>query len=216
MTLGSYRWLRPQGRRSAQEIAVEFSTALLRGMIRDEAVRAESPLGLEFQTSHKRGNRVGMRTDTDMAPDPAVLMLAGDWHGNMPWAESVIRHAAERDVDTILQLGDFGYWTDDPATDEYLSTVNDRLDSSGIRLYWIDGNHEDHTRVDDWTDAYRHPQVRYLPRGFRWRWWDMTWMSVGGAMSVDKHYRLEGEAGGRVRNSPMPTSSTPAATATST
>ena len=38
MTLGSYRWLRPQGRRTAQEIAVEFSTALLRGLIRDEAV----------------------------------------------------------------------------------------------------------------------------------------------------------------------------------
>lgn len=46
MTLGSYRWLRPHGRRSAQEIAVEFSTALLRGLIRDEAVRTGSPLGV--------------------------------------------------------------------------------------------------------------------------------------------------------------------------
>jgi hypothetical protein len=47
MTLGSYRWLRPQGRRSAQEIAEEFSTALLRGLIRDETVRVESPLGAD-------------------------------------------------------------------------------------------------------------------------------------------------------------------------
>ncbi|MDH6195772.1 AcrR family transcriptional regulator [Mycobacterium frederiksbergense] len=47
MTLGSYRWLRPHGRRTAEEIAVEFSTALLRGLIRDESVRNESPLGLE-------------------------------------------------------------------------------------------------------------------------------------------------------------------------
>jgi hypothetical protein len=47
MTLGSYRWLRPQGRRTAQEIAEEFSTALLRGLIRDETVRAESPLGID-------------------------------------------------------------------------------------------------------------------------------------------------------------------------
>jgi len=37
--------LRPHGRRSAQEIAAEFSTALLRGLIRDEKIRAESPLG---------------------------------------------------------------------------------------------------------------------------------------------------------------------------
>jgi len=47
MTLGSYRWLRPHGRRTAQEIAVEFSTALLRGLIRDEGIRNESPLGVE-------------------------------------------------------------------------------------------------------------------------------------------------------------------------
>ncbi|MBV9089323.1 MAG: TetR family transcriptional regulator [Mycobacteriaceae bacterium] len=45
MTLGAYRWLRPTGRRSANEIAVEFASALLRGLIRDPAVREESPLG---------------------------------------------------------------------------------------------------------------------------------------------------------------------------
>ena len=55
MTLGSYRWLRPQGRRTAPEIAVEFSTALLRGLIRDEAVRTDSPLGLD-----RRGGRAVM------------------------------------------------------------------------------------------------------------------------------------------------------------
>lgn len=45
MTLGSYRWLRPTGRRTAKEIAAEFSTALLRGLIRDESIRMTSPLG---------------------------------------------------------------------------------------------------------------------------------------------------------------------------
>ncbi|HEX5145186.1 MAG TPA: TetR/AcrR family transcriptional regulator [Mycobacterium sp.] len=44
MTLGAYRWLRPTGRRSAEEIADEFSTALLRGLIRDEAARADWPV----------------------------------------------------------------------------------------------------------------------------------------------------------------------------
>jgi AcrR family transcriptional regulator len=46
MTLGSYRWLRPTGRRTAEEIAVEFSTALLRGLIRDDSVRQTDPLGV--------------------------------------------------------------------------------------------------------------------------------------------------------------------------
>ena len=45
MTLGAYRWLRPHDRRTASEIAVEFSTALLRGLIRDETIRTEDPLG---------------------------------------------------------------------------------------------------------------------------------------------------------------------------
>jgi AcrR family transcriptional regulator len=49
MTLSAYRWLRPSGRRSAKEIAAEFSTALLRGLIRDEAVRTESPLGVRTE-----------------------------------------------------------------------------------------------------------------------------------------------------------------------
>lgn len=50
MTLGSYRWLRPSGRRTAKEIAAEFSTALLRGLIRDESIRNQSPLGTRKET----------------------------------------------------------------------------------------------------------------------------------------------------------------------
>lgn len=49
MTMNSYRWLRPSGRRTAQEIAAEFSTALLRGLIRDGTVREESPFGVARQ-----------------------------------------------------------------------------------------------------------------------------------------------------------------------
>ena len=129
-----------------------------------------------------------------MDPDPTVLMLAGDWHGNQTWVERVIAHAVTRNVDTILQLGDFGYWLDDLRTDEYLATIDTLLAATGIRLFWLDGNHEDHTRVADWADATRHPNVRYLRRGFRWQWWGKTWMSVGGAMSVDKRCRIEGES----------------------
>lgn len=126
-----------------------------------------------------------------MAPDPRVLMLAGDWHGNELWAQRVIRHAADVGADTLLQLGDFGYWTDDPETDGYLATIHGELDAAGIRLFWLDGNHEDHTRQTEWLDSSIHPNIRYLPRGFRWTWWDRTWMSVGGAMSVDRQYRVE-------------------------
>lgn len=121
-------------------------------------------------------------------------MLAGDWHGNKIWAERVIRHAERMGVDTILQLGDFGYWSDEPITRRYLTTIDDMLGQRGMRLFWIDGNHEDHSRTAEWHDPARHANVRYLGRGFRWNWWGLTWMSVGGAMSVDKRYRVEGES----------------------
>ena len=69
MTLGSYRWLRPQGRRTAQEIAVEFSTALLRGLIKDETVRAESPLGIDVQSTEDRS-----RVDLELEPVHHVVV----------------------------------------------------------------------------------------------------------------------------------------------
>lgn len=57
MTMGAYRWLRPDGRHTATEIAEEFSAALLRGLIRDEKIRVESPLGCprESNTTRKAG-----------------------------------------------------------------------------------------------------------------------------------------------------------------
>ena len=58
MTLGAYRWLRPTGRRTAEEIAIEFSTALLRGLIRDETVRERDPLGMA-QGHVRRGRPLG-------------------------------------------------------------------------------------------------------------------------------------------------------------
>jgi hypothetical protein len=48
--------LRPDGRRSAKEIAAEFSTALLRGLIRDEAIRTESPLGYNQPAGQRKAH----------------------------------------------------------------------------------------------------------------------------------------------------------------
>ncbi len=74
MTLGAYRWLRPSGRRSAKEIAAEFSTALLRGLIRDEAVRVHSPLG--------HGQSADRRAMTDLFRlDGKVAVVTGGGRG---------------------------------------------------------------------------------------------------------------------------------------
>ena len=82
MTLGAYRWLRPSGRRSAKEIAAEFSTALLRGLIRDEAVRVESPLGVRTASVQQGNSDRAIKCSIDPAtprlwPRSAGLSNAG-------------------------------------------------------------------------------------------------------------------------------------------
>jgi hypothetical protein len=126
-----------------------------------------------------------------MTPEPTQLMLTGDWHRNMRWASRMVQHAADNGVDTILQLGDFGFWPDDDGTDPYVAQLSKQLEQSGIRLFWLDGNHENHDAIRAGMAEDRGPVV-YLARGFRWRWWGKEWMAVGGGVSVDKSWRTPG------------------------
>lgn len=129
----------------------------------------------------------------EMNPDPVKVCLSGDWHGQQNWAVHCLHHAARNGCDAMVQLGDFGFWTAGHKTDKYLRTVGETAQELGIRFYWLDGNHEDHTRREEFF-ANPFPGVTYLPRGWRWDWWGYTWMAVGGAVSVDKEYREEGKS----------------------
>jgi predicted phosphodiesterase len=132
--------------------------------------------------------------DLDMGADPKRIMVSGDWHGNTHFALESITYAAEQGgCDVMIQVGDFGFWTDTGATRMYLDRVQGAARRAGIRLYWLDGNHEDHSRRAEFNDSGR-PNVIYLPRGFRWTWWGKRFMSVGGAVSVDKRDRTPGRS----------------------
>jgi hypothetical protein len=98
--------------------------------------------------------------------EPKKLMLAGDWHGNIGWAVKVVDYAAEQGCDTILQLGDFGYWTDTLQTAHYLRSLTGALTRTGITLYWLDGNHEDFSRRAEWAPPSNDTlnPITYLPR----------------------------------------------------
>lgn len=129
-------------------------------------------------------------------PEPTRLLIAGDWHGGQHWAVRAIKHAKKAGCDAILQVGDFGYW---PAYDEFTlsqtggchfsSVVREAAQKTGIPVYWLDGNHENHHALvpgqgDQW--------LRHLPRGHRWQWWGKTWMAIGGGVSVDRYVRTPG------------------------
>lgn len=134
--------------------------------------------------------------------DPTKILLAGDWHGNARWSVHAIEHARDKGADTIVQVGDFGYWIPGMSTTLFLRDVQVALEQADIQLYWIRGNHEYHPGIDEWDEATggqpwsdrRYPNITHLPNGFRWTWWSQTWLALGGAHSVDRLMRTEGKS----------------------
>lgn len=127
-----------------------------------------------------------------MIKDPDIVMVAGDWHGHGQWAELCFQHAYKSGADCIVHVGDFGFWTDSTWTDRYLTRVERAADEWGIPIYWLCGNHEDHSRRAEFNDPVNRPMTTYLPRGHRWTWWGKRFMAVGGAFSVDRFTRTKG------------------------
>ncbi len=123
--------------------------------------------------------------------DPLKVMVSGDWHANIDHAQRTIEFAHRSGADTIVQVGDFGFWTPGKGTAEFLSRLRATVARHEIHVYWLDGNHEDHSRREEFS-SIDTDYLTYLPRGHRWEWWGKTWMAVGGAVSVDKAMRVPG------------------------
>lgn len=123
--------------------------------------------------------------------------MAGDWHGSFSQAETVIRHCKSLGLDTIFQVGDFGIW--DSSTKKFLNQMQHLLGQWDIELYFIDGNHENFPMLyekpynDDGTRHVRE-NITYIPRGYRWEWHGLTFLGLGGAVSIDRSHRVEGRS----------------------
>ncbi|MGI8680010.1 MAG: metallophosphoesterase family protein [Jatrophihabitans sp.] len=127
-----------------------------------------------------------------MFDDVATIAVAGDWHGNTPWARRAVQHCADREVSTIVHLGDFGFWPG-RSGQRYLDDLEESLAAHDQRLAFVDGNHEDHLSLKAWplSDGVHviRPHIVHLPRGYRWTWHGRVWMSLGGAHSIDRKWR---------------------------
>ena len=135
------------------------------------------------------------------------LMLAGDIHASRTHAGSLFEHATAHDVDAIFALGDFGYWPRWAGGHRFLKRVEDLTQHSGVTMYWLDGNHEDHemlrrhhigdgfipTHIPYRTNRPETPRFFYSPRGHAWTWGRYRFMSMGGAYSTDRKWRSLGE-----------------------
>lgn len=140
--------------------------------------------------------------------DPKALLVAGDIHGDPQHIAYLFERAINQDVQAILNVGDFGYWEHQPGGGAFLDLCSSLAVDNDMPLYWIDGNHENHTmlreRYGPNGENYKptdegfweiRPGVYYIPRGTRWTWNGVRLMGLGGAYSVDKDYRLAREQG---------------------
>ena len=130
-------------------------------------------------------------------PTETAVALAGDWERDDRWARHSLRLLADRDITTIFHLGDFGIWPGGRGR-QYRSEVDGTLRGHGQVLYLTPGNHEDYDQISElpvlddglqWLTDH----IAVIPRGHRWTLGNRTWVSLGGAPSVDFPSRVEGE-----------------------
>lgn len=125
--------------------------------------------------------------------------MVGDTHGNADWLHDYIYPVAlTLSCDKIVVLGDFGAWEHMRHGVHFMDEVNDLGADTGVRLYWLHGNHDNATLVlemygdqrDDEGFILVRKNVLYIPQGHSWTWASSTFRSFGGAYSIDKQMRL--------------------------
>jgi DNA repair exonuclease SbcCD nuclease subunit len=155
-----------------------------------------------------------------------LIYIAGDLHGEWGtlnrFLNSKIRQSQRvrqlaREFDTleiiILQTGDFGYWPHKQGFfsrslwwQECIKSAMPGIWDGWIKIYWCDGNHENHDALDALEGGATavNPEERFIeimpgvyfaPFGSVLRLLDgTTVLFCGGAESTDKRFRTPGDS----------------------
>lgn len=129
------------------------------------------------------------------------VLLAGDTHGNTNHLRHLLNVADREQCDRLFQVGDFGAWEHTAAGRQFFDDAARAAARAGVTIYFLDGNHDKSSlvlsmygdRPDGEGFLMCRDHVRYAPRGHRWTWAGTRFMSLGGAYSVDKAWRVNQE-----------------------
>jgi Icc-related predicted phosphoesterase len=131
------------------------------------------------------------------------VLLAGDLHGDIVHTRYLFQVAQQNQASLIIALGDFGFFPGRKWSDEFLNSINKMSAKEGIPIWWLDGNHENHDLIESMVDGDPNRLVTtksltqqwdnlfYLPRGYRFELDGISFMSYGGAFSVDRSARVK-------------------------
>lgn len=133
--------------------------------------------------------------------------MVGDTHGIKSDIWNACREAGDRKIKHVVVLGDFGLWDHRAEGVEFLDECNEAARVNDCTIFAIGGNHEN---WDNWNAYFenltlpRHKgfvmvrrRVLLAPKIHTWKWANKIFVGAGGAVSIDREWRLKGERGER-------------------
>lgn len=128
------------------------------------------------------------------------ILFVGDTHGDSQnLINQIMPFCVKSGIKVIFVLGDFGFWEHEKEGKDFLFNLNKYLIKYDLYLFWLDGNHENHTLL---RSKYFHPEfevdgfikirerIFHSPRGNFFTWGGINFMTVGGAYSIDVASRV--------------------------
>lgn len=115
--------------------------------------------------------------------------IAGDWHCDGNSAIAMLKILHSHGITEVYHLGDFGVYSDRDGV-KYLRAVDRQLKLYGMRIMVTEGNHEDYALINSLPVAedgkkWLTDRIALLPRGYRWEMDGHSFVSFGGAASIN-------------------------------
>lgn len=131
------------------------------------------------------------------------IMLIGDTHGDFDSIKRKIGFARKyaKDVTRFVVLGDFGLWWGFDGLN-YIEDIQNYATKHRVQVFALPGNHENYewwNAAVDYAPAYSHgwaylrTNVLLSPRVHEFKWAGKQFVVAGGAVSIDKDYRIDYE-----------------------
>lgn len=122
------------------------------------------------------------------------IVIIGDIHGEFGLLNNFLNK--KREFKTIISVGDFGYWPNMKAISKNKKYPKKEIIpklQNGYKLFFCDGNHEDHWSLLNRTTDELYPNCFYMPRGSILKLDNnFNILFMGGAESHDKITRQLG------------------------
>jgi len=130
--------------------------------------------------------------------------IVGDTHGFTNDTVNVLNEMGKRKITHVFVVGDFGLWTHRADGHEFLDSVQAAAEGNGLTVFAVGGNHENWDHWEWFVDnlpthkgfAMVRRRVLLAPKVHEFTLANRQFVVAGGAVSIDKDYRLEQERGG--------------------